>query len=278
MEMAELKYDRNDEEKNALIADKYENSIKHYFKNFISIPSKVAIEKFILINIGKYLFQGYIDCTFKKNGIYHILDFKTSSIYKGEKLEKEIGQLKLYALGLHQMGVPIDKIKIGYDFLKFCNITYKQKNGKIKTRTVIRRDMVVELKTPITMWLKNFKYKEKEIEQYLNKSIEANSFDMLPKEVNDKFSIDNGYMWFDVTQEIFDELIEDITKDLNELVIKELEYEKTKDDKLFWNKITDKDSYYYYTLSGYSRKLNPCWDEYLSQIEMFVDEDKKGDY
>ncbi len=46
-----------------------------------------------------------------KDGNYNILDWKTSSIYKGEKALNECGQLVVYAIGLHQMGVPFEKIK-----------------------------------------------------------------------------------------------------------------------------------------------------------------------
>ncbi|WRK54667.1 hypothetical protein SD457_06990 [Coprobacillaceae bacterium CR2/5/TPMF4] len=38
----------------------------------------------------------------------------------------------LYAIGLHQMGVPWKNIKIGWNFLKYQNVTVEQKNGKKK--------------------------------------------------------------------------------------------------------------------------------------------------
>ena len=107
--IADLKFDRNDAEKNKKIADKYYKNLKHFFNNHHVIPHKVEIERFISVLIGQNVFQGYIDVCFKDNdGCFNILDWKTSSIYKGEKALNECGQLVVYAIGLHQMGVPYE--------------------------------------------------------------------------------------------------------------------------------------------------------------------------
>ena len=86
------------------------------------------------------VFKGYID----KCGVYIdengkkkivITDYKTSTIYKGEKLEKESGQLYLYAEGIRQKtGMPLEDISIRYLFLKYVNVRYLQANGEWKER------------------------------------------------------------------------------------------------------------------------------------------------
>jgi len=271
MQLAELKYDRMDEEMNAKISDKYENSIRHYFKNFIPIPKNVALEKFILIKVGEYLFNGYVDCIWKDDdGIYHIVDFKTSTEYTGKKLKKERGQLKLYTMGLIQMGIPLENIVVEWDFLKYIKATYQQKNGKFKSRNVIRRDMAAELSTPIIMWLNHFKY---EPDAYISQAIKENSFECLPQEVKDKFSLGNAYTQVKLTQEDLSEFEDEIIRDLDELIEKEKDYELTKNDSVFYHEITQQDSYFYYNLSEYSDKLNPCWREYLDNLEMFMDKE-----
>ena len=62
MNCAELKYNRSDSDKNDAIANKYENCIRHFFKNhnLITFPHKV--EHFITIKIADDVYmQGYID-------------------------------------------------------------------------------------------------------------------------------------------------------------------------------------------------------------------------
>jgi len=281
MDMAGMKYDRMDEDKNNVIADKYENSIRHYFNNFIPIDRKVALEKFVTIKVGKYIFQGYIDCVFKEeDGVYYILDFKTSSIYTGAKLQNELRQLFLYTEALVQLGIPLENIRCGYDFLKYVNVAYEQKNGKLKNRNVIRRDFVQEVSVPIKMWLNHFKYEDDKIEEFLIKAVENNSLDSLPEEVKAKFKTSNAYVWIKPEQEDLDDLKRNIIDKLDELNEKLLEYNETKDDKLFYDIVTDKDSYYYYNLSEYSRKINPCWNIFLENIELFkedLDSDKNSD-
>lgn len=82
------------------------------------------------------------------------MDWKTSSIYKGKKAENECGQLVVYAIGLNQQGVPMDKIRICWNFLKYVSIQYEQANGAVKTREVERCKIGESLQTNAKMWLK----------------------------------------------------------------------------------------------------------------------------
>ena len=62
MNIAELKYDRNDAEKNEKIANKYENCVRHFFRNHNVITQQNRIEHFITIRISDdIVLQGYID-------------------------------------------------------------------------------------------------------------------------------------------------------------------------------------------------------------------------
>ena len=127
-EIADLKFDRSDEERNAKIKDKYYENLVHFFKNHTKLENKPIIEQFVKVKIGGNLIQGYIDIAFKDDdGCITIQDWKTSSIYKGAKAENESGQLVLYALALNQQGVPMDKIKIRWNFFKYVTIQYQQK-------------------------------------------------------------------------------------------------------------------------------------------------------
>ena len=143
-EISNLKFDRNDDGHDEQIAAKYYFDLKQFFQNHSVLRYKPVLEQFVTANIGGNVLQGYIDCCFKDDdGCYNIIDWKTSTIYKGSKAEEECGQLVIYAIALHQMGVPFDKLKIAWNFLKFCNVEYVQKNGAIKTRE-IHRDVPLE--------------------------------------------------------------------------------------------------------------------------------------
>ena len=80
---------------------------------------------------------------------------------KGAKAENESGQLVLYAIGLNQQGIPMDKIKIRWNFLKYVTIQYEQKNGTVKTREVERCKIGESLQSNAKTWLKAFGYEGK---------------------------------------------------------------------------------------------------------------------
>lgn len=268
-DIAQLKFDRNDEEHNKKIADKYYECLKHFFKNHTVLNNKPAIEQFVKVKVGTNLLQGYIDCCFKDDdGNYNIVDWKTSSIYKGVKAQEECGQLALYALGLHQMGVPLENIKICWNFLKYCNVQYEQANGAIKTREVERCKIGESLQSNAKMWLKKLGY-ESDIDSYLMALIDTNNIDVLPEEVQEKYVVTDCYVYVDVTQELlfhWEKLVIDTIRDI---VMREKDYEETNSDKCFWD--TDESvksqSYYFSTLCGYSPNLHKPYAAYLDTLE-----------
>lgn len=167
IDIVDLKFDRNDENKNNSIAEKYKQNLQHFFLNHTILNEKVLLEKFIIIDINKNIFQGYIDALFiDENDNYIIVDWKTSTRYSGISENGKIAQLLLYAIGLNQSGVPLDKIKICWNFLKYVSVEYKLKNGSTKLRNIERCKIGESLKTNVMMWLKTLGYSEK-INYYL---------------------------------------------------------------------------------------------------------------
>lgn len=280
--LAELKYDRTDEEKNEKIANKYEACLKHFFKHHIKIDSKVQIEKFLSISIDKFLFQAYLDAVHVevRDNIKKIIitDWKTSSLYVGEKINKEMGQLVLYAEGIRQkLNIPIENIVARWNFLKYVEVEYTQAKGDIKTRIILRNEIASKLTSNIKMWLKKGSYSEKNIELYLDKINNTNSLDCLPKEILSKFKINDCYVEIPLSEEVINNLKNDIKSTIIEIKKRELEYSKSKNEHVFWQEISDKDSYFFANLSGYSRKLHKPYDEYLKNKDMFKDEVEEDD-
>lgn len=281
MNVAEYKYDRNDEDKNEAIANKYESCIKHFFRNHIKPDGiKMLTEMFIPIRIADgIVFQGYIDncgIVTDENGKKKIVitDYKTSTIYKGEKLEKESGQLYLYAEGIRQKTkLPFSDIQIRYLFLKYVNVKCQMANGNWKERQIERNQIGAKLVSNVKMWLKKLGYDE----SIADDVVEYNSLDMLPLDVQDKFVIEDCYVYLPLQEDIVDNLKRDIIDVVTEINTKVEEYERTKDDHIFWSDVTPKNEYYLGVLSGYSRAKHKPYDEYLQEQEMYRTEDDDTD-
>lgn len=272
--IAELKFDRNDSEKNKKIADKYYRNLKHFFNNHHTIPYKVEIERFISVLIGKNVFQGYIDVCFKDgDGCFNILDWKTSSIYKGEKALNECGQLVVYAIGLHQMGVPYEKIKICWDFLKYVKVDCEQANGKWTTREIDRCEIGNKLQTSVKMWLKKLGYEDKLVE-YLDMLVQTNDIKCLPEDVQAKYRFHDCIVYVDLTQDLIDRLVTDIINTIDEIVEKEEKYkveeliDKEHAEEIFFDtpEQVEKQSYYFSTLCAYSPSLHKPYKKYLDVL------------
>lgn len=270
IEVLGLKFDRSDSEKNSLIKNKYYENLKKFFMQHIPINYKTSIEQFITIKIDekKYL-QGYIDCMYKDdNNCVHIIDFKTSTIYKGDKLNNECGQLVLYALAVHQLGLPINRIKTAWNFLKYQSVTVSMKNKSTKVRNIERSKIGESLKANATMWLKHFGYEET-LEEYITDLIVKNDISCLPTEVQDKFVIEDCYVYIELDSDLIEKWRKYVADTISEIEALEKQFCDTNDDKLFWDNDDSlkQQSYYYYNLSGYTLNQLLPFKSYIERKE-----------
>ncbi len=287
MNCAELKYNRSDSEKNDAIADKYENCIRHFFRNHKMIKFPHKAEHFITIKISDDIYmQGYIDMLYIQtyadgNGNerkrVHIVDWKTSTRYQGKKIDEECGQLVIYAEGIRQaLNIPLDDIICEWNFLKYVAVTIEQKNGNKKDRYIERNSIGESLINTAKMWLKHFGY-EDDIEKYTDEMILNNNIDCLPSEVREKFEIKDCYVQIPLSNEKIEDLKADIIETIGEIEDKKAEYENSKDENIFWQEVTDADEFRLQNLSGYSRKLHKPLDVYLREKELFINDENIGD-
>lgn len=269
-EIGELKFDRSDSEKNQNIARKYYNDLSHFFKNHKKLPYKVQLEQFVTVNIGGEYYQGYIDCCYRDDEEnFVILDWKSSSIYKGDKALNECGQLCLYAMALHQNGIPYEKIKIAWDFLKYQCVTVVSKKGEKKVREIERSELGKSLQANAKMWLKELGY-EDDIDYYLTALSESNDISVLPEDVRGKYEFNDCIVYVDLTEELikkWEDYIIETTKDIR---AKEEEYNKTHDEKIWWEdeESVKNQSYYFSNLCSYSPNLHKPYGEYLDKFNM----------
>jgi RecB family exonuclease len=283
-DQAELKYNKTDEEKNAKIANKYEDCIRHFFKHHKRFTQKAMIEQFAVTKIGDHIFQGYIDFVFQdEDGTVTILDWKSSTIYTGAKVLKEGKQLLIYAQSLIQHGMPIDKIKICWDFLKYVNVSFVQQNGKPKTRQIERNAIGTSLSNTIKTKMKAAKkYTEEEINSALEFVITTNNLDTLPKEIAEQFTVEDCLVYIPLTEEILQNLNEEVISTIKSIdKHKELWYNKKESgaselelDQIWYDSEEQlrANEYYHWNLSGYSQTLHKPFADYVAKQALLKQE------
>ena len=267
LDMADLKFDRSSEEKNQSIKDNYLKNLMNFFVNHKILNGKNEIEKFLVIKIGNNIFQGYADLIRKDadNNII-IQDWKTSTIYKGDKALKEAGQLFLYAEGLVQLGVPVEKIKVCWDFLKYTTVTTTQSKGEKTLRDIERNKIGESLKANCKMWLKKLGYTE-DIDNYIEKLVETNDIKCLPKDVQEKYEFNDCYVYLDINKEILNDLKKKIIDTIYEIKQKTNKYTTELDENIWFdsNENVEKQSFYFANLCGYSANIHKPYKLYLDK-------------
>lgn len=274
IDIAGLCFDRCDSTKNENIKTKYYKNLMHYFENFKPMNVTPKLEQFVTVKVtDDIVFQGYCDCLSIEDGYCIVTDFKTSSIYKGKKAEKESAQLVLYSEALRQKGFPKDKIKARWAFLKYVDIDCEQVNGKIKTRTVERAEIGNSLQASAKTWLKKYGY-EDDLLVYLDALAQSNDIKVLPEDVQKKFVIKDCYIYIDNIWDLYDELKDEIIKTIAEINDKTKKYNELKDtdleaaEHLFWDddETLKAQSYYFNNLSGYLIPTIKPYKQYLDRI------------
>ena len=274
IDIAGLCFDRCDSTKNENIKTKYYKNLMHYFENFKPMDVTPKLEQFLTIKVtDDIVFQGYADCLSIEDGYCIVTDFKTSSIYKGKKTEKESAQLVLYSEALRQKGFPKDKIKARWAFLKYVDIDCEQVNGKIKTRTVERSEIGNSLQASAKTWLKKYGY-EDDLLVYLDALAQSNDIKVLPEDVQKKFVVKDCYVYIDNIWDLYDELKEEIIETIAEINEKTEKYNELKDtdleaaENLFWDddETLKAQSYYFNNLCGYSIPTVKPYKQYLDRI------------
>ena len=276
IEIAGLVFDRNDSTKNENIKNKYYADLLHFFSNYIKLPYKMKNEQFVTIKItDNIVMQGYMDACYKnEDGVFTVVDYKTSTQYSGKAIEEHAAQLVLYSEALRQLGVPKDKIRCCWNFLKYVNIDCEQINGKIKTRTIERYEIGSKLQASVKTWLKKLGY-EKDMMEYLDALVQTNDIKCLPKEVQEKYVINDCYVYVENIWDFYEDLKEEIIETIKEIKDKEAQYkqlvelgEDEEAEKLFWDdeESLKSQSYYFNNLCGYSISTIKPFKAYLDKI------------
>ena len=238
------------------IGNKWKADIRCFARDYIAPEyNKVETEKLFLYDLdGRYL-QGIIDLLiYNEDGTVSIRDYKTSSKFTNSNLEEKGRQLILYGLAMEQMGFQVKDL--AWEFLKYVDISYTLKNGKIRTTTAERGFIIEKLKTDITKELKALKqYTDLEIEIMVDTAIEENSFEHLPPSIKDKYTIKDCVMYYDFSEENKKETKAFIKAKVDEI-------ERFKDEESWWEpkEINAGTSFFCQNLCGFSNKCQAFQD------------------
>jgi len=268
-DIAGLRFNRSDKDKDKSIATKYKKDLLDFFENHRPIKAdKLMLEEFLEVKVrDDIILQGYADLIVKKGDKYLIGDWKSSTIYSKAKQENEIGQLVIYALGLHQTGVPLENISVAWNFLKYVTVKFKQNNGKVKERSIERSKFGDSVKANVKMVMKRLGYYDTEIEKYQIKVVENNSLDVLPEDVRNEFVVTDCWVRKRVTKELVDKWVEYLRSTVDEINETIEDYKLSHDDKVFYDdeETLKKGEYFFSNLSGYTLEQNKCYNEYLKR-------------
>lgn len=235
----------------------YIKNLRDYFQTTEVVPFEVKNEKPVCIHIKDekrdkdIVFIGYVDSEYyDEDGILNIVDYKTSSKngFSGAGLKEHAKQLMLYAIGINQFrNIPFDKIKLRFDMMKYYNVEYIQKNGKVAVSKQERQNWVGGMVAKLRKELAGLGLDPFEVDEQIETSVDNNSMKNLPQEIQDKFTLKNCYIDVTITEEEANEMKQFICDIVDEIETKE---------KMDWDEgfpempITPANSFYFTHLSG----------------------------
>lgn len=276
-----LKFSTNAEQ-NTTIQLNYVSCMRHYFNN-CQKETGAKLEQLIWAKLGDHLFHGYIDMLRVDNDNNIIVtDFKTSTVYKGKKIEEEKGQLLLYAIMIHKQFPDIlyDKIKVCWNFLKYATLEHQQVNGAIKQTMCLRNELYQKLIPKVKMWMRKFKYNNDEIQSVITKIEEENQLfyidnDLLnniPIELRDKFNICDCIVDIPFSENEINHFEREIIEKCDEIEEKTKLYKETNDEHLFWSDVRNENLYYYLNLCSYGVQKHKPLKEFYQELDKMNEE------
>ena len=226
----------NDKIRNSWVAD-----MEHFCTNFKAQEgSYITEEGFIFEIMPRVYIQGYIDIVEKHDeSNISIIDFKTSSKFDKKKLIGAGRQLVLYGIAKQDKYI-INKI--AWYMLKYLYVCSKLKNGNINRKMCNRGKWVKEIgtdknikdkktntykltKSALKRELEVLGYKDFEIEIFITESINNNNLDSMPKEIRDKYWLEDCILEYEFSEDTKNEFMEFVKNTHEKIIAKDIENE-----------------------------------------------------
>lgn len=259
---------------NDKIRDSYIKNMKLYFED-VDYSDILELKKVIELPIqarfkdndgGNIVFIGYADLVYREGDHFYIVDFKTSSKGKftGKSLEDSAQQLKLYAIGIHQMfGVDYSNITLRFDMQKYVSVSFQHDNGNWSKPTLQeRREWISKQVNRINKILDKNGIDLFTATDMINEALADNSLSSLPDYVQERFKLDKGFIDVEMNSQKAQETEDEIVRLVSEILTKE------KSDNLeeeFPEPRLEDESFYLYNLAP---GLLEYHKEYLNRQEL----------
>lgn len=205
----------------------YITNMNHFFDTYKKMDTKMITEQFVLLKLPRFdgakededfiWIQMYIDSiipVYEDGKLSSVIvnDWKTSSKFDKHKLVKASRQLLLYKIGVEQStGVPVSKI--GWTMLKYVYCCYMTKGSKkvppaLKRSIQQRKDCVKYFYKKIVSDLIAEGMDTMEAELLTGKAVNRNSFEVLPKEIQEKYWTEDCFLEYEFNDEIIQDCID----------------------------------------------------------------------
>lgn len=183
------------------IENNWKADMGDFVHNFEKLDMKGIMEQFILFEVLPDIWvQGYIDAIFADGNELFIVDWKSSSEFKGDKLVQAGRQLALYKLAIEELtGKKVDKV--AWFMMKYVYVNY---NGRKKMSA--RRRWVKDISSMLKTDLKRLDTPEFVIPMMIDEAVKNNNLDNMPEEVKLKYKTEDCILYYDVTEEVIEEL------------------------------------------------------------------------
>ena len=183
------------------IRDSWIQDMTHFCNNYKMAEGVYDTEQLFIYKTddGHYL-RGYIDLIDNHfDGTIDIYDHKSSSMYSSKGIEEHARQLIVYMLAKQQEGYKVNKI--AWHFMKYVNVTFRNKKGQMTTKIIERRKIGSELLKYVSDMLDPDAI---DTDLILNQFIATNDINVLPQEIGAKFDIKPCILEYEVAQESID--------------------------------------------------------------------------
>jgi len=196
--------------------DNYVKSVIHYLDRF-EIPDmkdfKIELKEFLELDENNVII-GFLDFTIKHNdGTVEIRDFKTSSKFTKADLKDKARQLLIYSEMLKKRYKKIKEVKVSFDMLKYCKVSFGGKRSKL-----CERHKVVALNQDKVKNILLETYDELDANEILISAVAKNEF---PKECEGKYTLEPYILYYDYDEDKIKDTytwIFETIKGINEIV------------------------------------------------------------
>ena len=227
------------------IRDNWIANMTKFAEVFTTPKGKFDTEELVIFPVGNNAYMiGYIDAIrYNDDGTISIIDWKTSSQFRGNHLLEAGRQLIVYAMAMELQGHKVRDAQ--WCMLKYAKTIYPgAKTGKISEW----RNLIKDLKTPIMTALKAAGYDKYDSNLFYSDALESNSFEPLPDKVKSLFRTTIYVRQYEITDELRKECMEYIQNGIQKF------HEIQNCDGECGHRNIDDDSFFCSGLCGFRKK------------------------